>query len=546
MPRQEAKNSYNGDDLCEMFKAGTQWLEKNAEQINALNVFPVPDGDTGINMLFTMRSTMEEANRVHDQGAGAVAHAMARGALMGARGNSGVILSQILRGLARGLESKKTFSGCDLADALVEASATAYKGVSRPVEGTILTVIREAATAAKKTCSEQDDVISVMRATVEEARESVARTPTLLDVLAEAGVVDAGGQGLYVILEGSLKYLDGEMKVTEHKRPETIAATAPTSPRERPLTTEGMRWGYCTEFLLEGNNLNVEEIRQKLTSMGDSALAVGDETTVRGHVHTFDPGAVLGYTTSLGILRQVKVENMEDQHQDFIVMQQPQHKAAVGVGTVVVASGDGITRVFTSLGAHRVVSGGQTMNPSTQELLEAVESLPSKEAIILPNNSNIVLTARQVQDLTQKKVVVVPAESIPQGIAALLAYNSGLDIEANAAAMEEARLNVKTLEITTAVRNAQLNSLCIKKGQAIGFLDGDLVAAADDMEQAVMDVMVKADVKEGGIVTVYYGIDTQQQEAEKMAEAIRRKYPEVDVEVISGEQPHYNYIISVE
>jgi len=531
----------NGHVLNGMFNAATRWLERSAPSINALNVFPVPDGDTGINMLLTMRAAIEEASRNSNGSATAVAQAMARGSLMGARGNSGVILSQIFRGLAHGLDGKRTFSAHDFANALAESADFAYKGVTKPVEGTILTVIREAATAAQaKSSSNNTDMLSVMETVVEEAKASVARTPTLLPVLRQAGVVDAGGQGLYVVFEGALRYLRGE--------PEE-AGPADTAPVANPIITaqnpaEKVQYGYCTEFLLHGKALDPEAIREKLITLGESVLVVGDEAMIRVHLHTFDPGIALSYAAALGTLQQVKVENMDDQHQDFLAAK-PQQPIG-NVSTIAVASGEGLIQVFYSVGATIVVSGGETMNPSVQELLQAVEAAHSDKVVILPNNANIVMAARQVPELTKKKVEVVPTETIPQGIAALLVFNYEADLETNVAAMKTAISTVHSGEVTTAVRSMSLDGMTVKEGQAIAFLDGELVVADDSTPQVVHKFLDKVDVGQAGLVTIYYGADTEYAEAERIGESVREKYPALEVEVVAGEQPHYNYIISVE
>ena len=531
----------SGRDLKSMFNAATRWLERSAPSINALNVFPVPDGDTGINMLLTMRAATEEASRSPDGSAAAVAQAMARGSLMGARGNSGVILSQIFRGLAHGLDNKRTFSPHDFANALAESANFAYKGVTKPVEGTILTVIREAAAAAQaKSSSNNTDLLSVMETVVEEAKASVARTPSLLPVLRQAGVVDAGGQGLYVVFEGALRYLRGEP--AEAEPAETAPVAASIIAAQKPA--EKAKYGYCTEFLLYGKALDPEAIREKLSTLGESVLAVGDEAMVRVHLHTFDPGIALSYAAALGTLQQVKVEDMDDQHQDFLAAKSQQ---PIGnVSTIAVASGEGLIQVFYSVGATIVVAGGETMNPSVQELLQAVESAHSDKVVILPNNSNIAMAARQVPGLTKKKVEVVPTETIPQGIAALLVFNYEADLEANVAAMKAALSTVHSGEVTTAVRSMSLDGMTVKEGQAIAFLDGELVVADDSMPQVVHKLLDKVDVEQTGLVTIYYGANTEQAEAERVGESVREKYPALEVEVVAGGQPHYNYIISVE
>ena len=536
----------NGQEMREMFAAATSWLEKNAADIDALNVFPVPDGDTGTNMLLTMRSTVEEAFRAPDHSASAVAQAMARGALMGARGNSGVILSQILRGLAKKFEGKESFTAAELAEALLDSSEMAYKGISNPAEGTILTVIRDVAHAAQdKASSDGGDIIAVMEAVVAAASESVANTPKLLKVLRDAGVVDAGGQGLFTILEGALRYLKGEEELMRLRKPQIIVSDLPTAKFPQMIAADEIPYGYCTEFLVKGEKISTDKIRKKLEKKGQSLIVVGDDAAVRIHIHTLDPGEILSYAAELGTMHQVSVRNMDEQHQSFIEMQK-ERAPVVDTAIIAVVSGDGLADVFTSLGVSAIVPGGQTMNPSTKDLLKAAESVPSDKVIIIPNNKNIIPTASQVQSVTKKTIEVIPAETIPQGIAALLAFDYEADFKTNAELMTKALESVSTIEITRAVRATQIGRLKIKKKQAIGFLDGLLVAVADGTEDVLNQTLGKASLKKAEVVTIYCGADTELPEAEKLADAIRTKYPNLQIEVVKGGQPHYNYIVSVE
>jgi len=540
-------DTIDGQDLREMFAAATTWLEKSASDIDALNVFPVPDGDTGTNMLLTMRSSIEEAYRAPDRSASAVVQAMANGALMGARGNSGVILSQIWHGLEQGLSGKESFTGSDLADALLQASTMAYKGISNPVEGTILTVIREASSAAQaQAASGSNDLISVMEATVSAANESVANTPSLLPVLRDAGVVDAGGQGLYTILEGALRYLRGEAEQMQFRKPQIIVSSIPLIARSpQMLAADEVPFGYCTEFLLKGEELDPDKIRTRLEKRGQSLIVVGGESTVRVHIHTEKPGNVISYASSLGTMHQVSIRNMDEQHQDFLEMQK-EKAPAIDMAIIAVVAGDGLTDVFTSLGVTAIVPGGQTMNPSTKDLLQAIELVASDKVIILPNNKNIVLTAEQVQSLTEKSVKVVPTKTIPQGVAALLAFDYEADFETNAQIMNKAKSAAKTIEITRAVRSIQLGGLNIKKNQAIGLLDGDLLAAGSDTTEVLNKMLAKLNLSEAEVITIYYGADTELAEAEQISVSIREQHPQLQIEVVRGGQPHYNYIISIE
>jgi len=540
--------SCNGQEFKDMIAAGSSWLEKSVPDINAINVFPVPDGDTGNNMFLTMRSTIEEGDRASGHGVSAIAKAMAQGALMGARGNSGVILSQFFRGLAKGFDGRETITGSDWAIALAEASSAAYKGLSHPVEGTMLTVVRDASTAAKAAAqANPDDLIGVAEAAVEAAKGSVARTPLLLPVLREAGVVDAGGQGIYVFLEGALRYLKGEVEEIQYQKPQMVTADLPLSSKVAELVAEPEEpYGYCTNFLLEGQKLNPDKIRKKLDEKGQSLVVVGDETTVRVHIHTYDPGSIIRYATSLGTLHQLQIQNMDDQHVSFVEMQQKRLPASE-IAVVAVASGGGMSEVLHSLGAAAIVPGGQTMNPSVQEIVAAVEAVPSKKVILLPNNKNIILTASQAQSLTSKEIAVVPTRTLPQGVAALIAFNYEGTLEENVQAMEEAIAGVKTVEITKAVRSTQIKGLKIKKGQFIGIVDDEeLVAAGDSITEVLFEALGKTDIESAEIVTLYYGADVEAAQAEQIVQEIHNKYPEKQVEVVSGGQPHYSYIISLE
>jgi hypothetical protein len=452
---------------------------------------------------------------------------------MGARGNSGVILSQILRGLALKLEDKESMNDSDLVAALVEGTSLAYKAVSRPVEGTILTVVREASAAAEKASSTSEGLPAIMEVTVNAARDSLVRTPSLLSVLREAGVVDAGGLGLCVIFEGALRFLRGELEGG-------YEALEPISVPQARMPGVESSYGYCTEFMIEGENLSLDRIREKMDVIGESVLVVGDKNTARVHVHTIDPGVAIGYATSLGRLHQVKVQNMDEQHEDFLT---GQHQ--ISIATIAVVSGEGLSEVFRSLGVTAIVPGGETMNPSTEELLQAVAAVPADKVILLPNNPNIVLAAEQARELAAKDVEVVRTESIPQGIAALLASNYEADFKANVEAMKRAKAAVRTVEATSAVRKARFGDLAMANGQPIGFLDGELVAVGDSIPQVVSVVLDQTDLAGDEIVTLFYGANTEGAEAEQLAEMLRRKYPKLEVEVLHGGQPHYNYIVSV-
>jgi DAK2 domain fusion protein YloV len=533
--------SIGGQELRQLFAAGTAWLEQHAAYVNSLNVFPVPDGDSGTNMLLTMQAALKEVGASPEHAAGAMLKMISHGALLGARGNSGVILSQIIRGFARAIEKKDTITATDFAAALVEGARTAYKGVVKPVEGTILTVVRESADAATLAAAQSDDVRAVWVQTVEAARASVAKTPQLLPVLKEAGVVDAGGQGLLVILEGALKYLNGEPM-------ELVPAGVSAQALEQISREEG--WGFDIQFHIRGTDLDVDAIRDKIASMGESALIVGDATLIKVHVHAPTPGAILDYGCSLGTITNIIVENMQEQYIDFMAGQSARPPITAediaGMTTVAVVSGAGLARVYESLGVGRIVTGGQTMNPSIQDLLQAIDAVKTDQVILLPNNKNILPAAEQAKLLAKKRVAVVPTLTMPQGIAALLAFNYQSDLDTNVKAMTRAAQNIRTIEITKATRSVKLDSIEVKEGQFIGLLDDDLTGAGDDRTALVLDLLARARVDECEILTVYYGDTLTANDAEALSEAIREKYPSLEIEVVSGGQPHYHFIISVE
>jgi DAK2 domain fusion protein YloV len=537
-----------GHDLLEMFSAGTIWLERNASDIDALNVFPVPDGDCGKNMLLTMQAATETVSRVPDKSAFAVSKAMADGALLGARGNSGVILSQFLKGLSLGLAGKDSFTAKDKATELEEASVTAYQAVHQAVEGTILTVMRDVAKAAV-TASGQDskDLRVTFEAMVEAAKESVARTPSLLPVLREAGVVDAGGQGFYVLLEGALSYLKGEASGLPSREVEMKATAIPQAHEviESWSRTEEP-YGYCTQFLIKGKGLKLDRIRKKLEGEGKSLILVGDESNVRVHIHTFDPSLVLRYGLSLGTLHQISIESMDDQHRNFVRVKR-EKLPALDTAVVVIAMGEGMKNVFRSLGATAVVSGGQTMNPSVKDLVTAIESLPSEKILILPNNKNVIPTAAQVKQLTSKLVAVVPTKTMPQGIAALLAFSPEVEFEQNARNMEAATTGVGTVAITQSVRDTTFQNLPIRKGQFIAVVDDEeIVAAGDSVRAVVFQTLDKLVSTATRLVTIYYGSAMQTNEVEKLSQEITSRYPGAQIELVDGGQPNYHLILSLE
>jgi len=542
-------------------------LERHAEAINALNVFPVPDGDTGTNMLLTMRAALQAVHAAAAAGStntSELAAKLARGAMMGSRGNSGVILSQILRGFARGLGTGERFGGAELATALREAATTAYRAVQQPVEGTMLTVIRAAADSAEEAASKDGALLAVLDATLDGARRALARTPELLARLREAGVVDAGGQGVVSLLEGAALLAHGD----------TLAASAgvvvPAGVAARDLGTMSDfldehgedEVGYCTNVMIlprEAQPLDFLTIRERLLALGESGVVVGDEEIIKIHIHTENPGAILSEAVRWGELDQIRIDNMSFQVQAVTAgVQQQTAKAPMmiadtpavgevnGPQVVAVASGAGLVAALRGLGAAGIVSGVQTMDPSTEELLRAVEALPGDEVILLPNNGNVILTVQQVVDLTSKRVVVVPSRSVPQGIAALLALNFAADLDANAAMMTEALQDVRSAEVTHAVRSATIEGVTVVEGQPIGLIDDKLVYAGESIEDVLLGLLARTDAASAELVTLYRGAGVSEEASLAMVESLQGHYADLAFELVEGGQPHYDYLMSVE
>ncbi len=540
----------DADTFREMFSAATDWLERSVSDIDALNVFPVPDGDTGTNMLLTMRSAVESSYSATDSSVGSVATAMAFGALIGARGNSGVILSQIWRGIAEAIGKEKTIGGKELARALVQASVAARQGINNPVEGTILTVAKDAALAAQSQVENgESDIISVLESAVEAAQRSVADTPKLLNVLKEAGVVDAGGQGFYVILDGVLRYLKGESELMKVRKPQIVAASIPLVPRvmtaPTSLVIDEKPFGYCTEFMIKGNNLSPEKIKSRLVKKGESLIVVGNPDTIRVHIHTLSPGSIISYATSMGVIQSVSIRNMDEQFRDFLKMQQGRIPS-LNIATVAVVSGKGLANVFTSLGTAEIVPGGQTMNPSVKDILQVIEKVNADKVIILPNNENIIPSSQQAKKLASKEVGIIPTRTIPQGVAALLAFDYEADFDTNLENMTEAINSVRTIEITRAIRSTRIDGLNIKKNQAIGLLDGKLVASADDVGGVLEELLNGMDLSKYEVITLYWGTDLSDNEVLKIRDSLKGKYPDFQIEMVNGGQPHYSLIVSIE
>jgi len=536
----------SGNEVREMFRVATDWLAMNEEPINKLNVFPVPDGDTGTNMLLTMQSVLTEMDKCREDEVSVISEFMAKGALMGARGNSGVILSQILKGFASGLSGEEKLNAVGFTQALNEASKAAYSALSQPREGTMLTVIRDTAAVAMSNISErEDDIIGLMEIVVKEARESVERTPQLLEVLRDAGVVDAGGQGVCVILEGFMHYLKGEELDLQTASSLTMQTAKPASAFTGITSEVGEAYGYCTEMIIKGDDLRPEQVKRWIESQGNSAIVVENEEMIKIHVHTFHPGTIIEFALSLGTVHDLKIQNMDDQHVEFLQIpgsETPNDEIAV----VAVVAGDGLQEVFRSLGVSTIIPGGQTMNPSCLDILEAIESLPSEKVIILPNNKNIIPAAHQAAELTDKYVSVLPTRSIPQGLSAMVSFNSEVGLDENIENMSGFQEHVNCVEITSAIRDATVNGLEIQQGEFIGIVDGEVLYAEKTIVETVFKSLGSVNARNAGIITVFYGDLVEGKLADNLGDSIRKKYPDVDVEIIRGGQPHYPYIISVE
>lgn len=537
--------SFDGVNLQMMLRGAVELLGQSQEEIDALNVFPVPDGDTGANMYQTLLAAVAEAETVDSNHIGLVAEAAAHGALLGARGNSGVILSQILHGFARTLSGLEQATAPDITTALEEGANVAYQTVMRPVEGTILTVVRKSAEGAAS--SQSSNLLRLMVTIFKKAFHALQETPELLPVLKSSGVVDAGGKGFVVILEGFLRALKAAAPTAKESslstmpyQKETLKAdpTTPESIVEIPFT-------YCTELLLKGASLPLEEIRADLTPFGDSLLVVGETGVVKIHIHSNNPGLVLEYCLNHGTLHDIKINNMADQHQALLINSES-ITAPKPFGIIAVGSGTKITEIMKNLGADAIVSGGQTLNPSTRGILEAIEQVMAERVIILPNNKNIILTAEQAGQLSSKEVLVIHSKSIPQGLGALLTLNPQNDFEATGHRMRQALPTIRSGEITTAVRDTEYKTLHIKKGDIIGLADGDLLTAGTALDTVLENLLQELITGEGHLVTIYYGAQVDIVQAEKLTETVRRKFPSQEFEVLEGGQPVYDLLISVE
>jgi len=544
----------DGPGIRSLFEAATRALEANRDAINALNVFPVPDGDTGTNMLLTMRSVLEASKNGLPVHAGDAAKTMARAALLGARGNSGLIMAQYFKGFASALGGHPSLEAPEFARGLRAASDNAYAAVPNPREGTMLTVFRECAEKAEAEVARGASLASVWQETSAQARDTVSRTPMMLDVLMQAGVVDSGGYGFAVMLEGALDALTGKgagAKVIAAPPAQLNGNVQASRVRQEfaAAATEEA-WGYCTSFAVQGKGLDLGAIRRKISAMGKSPVIAGDSEAVKVHVHVLDPGKTLSYGTSLGSVSNVDVKNMDEQTREWAQARQAEaspEKATVTVAVVAVVAGNGFEELYrsTGLGVCSLVTGGDSMNPSTAELVAAVERAPSDNVILLPNNKNVIGTAKQVRQITSKQVRVVPTRSMQAGIAALLAFSPEAKLDENATAMEVAAKAVTAVAITRSTRDVTLNGVRVRKGDFIGIVGDDIVTAVADTGEALVRALAGT-APEGSIVTVYYGVGVSAQKAEKVTKLLRDELPGREIELINGGQPHYEYLASVE
>ncbi|MCX8721697.1 MULTISPECIES: DAK2 domain-containing protein [unclassified Lactobacillus] len=540
----------------DMVRVATHRLGRNAEFINSLNVFPVPDGDTGTNMNLTIESGAKAVSENTSTSVGDLTESLAKGMLMGARGNSGVISSQLFRGVYKATQGMKTLNAQELANAFSNGVATAYKAVMKPVEGTILTVARVAAQEGANKANETDDVEEVMKAIVEGAKAALKTTPDLLPVLKQVGVVDSGGQGLLFIYEGFLEGLLGEnfadrYQPDEGEMDEMINAMHHQSVQSQ-LSTQDIANGYCTEIMVDltadvpnKKPFDLEEFRAHLSQIGDSLLAVSDDEVAKVHIHTEHPGAVFEYGKQFGQLGKIKIDNMRIQH-ETIVNNSEEEQESVDFAVIAVASGNGIRKLFESEGVNRIISGGQTMNPSTQDIIDAIKKSGAKKAIVLPNNGNIVMAAKQAAEVSDIPVDIVPTKTISQGLTAMLSFDADDSLDDNVESMTDALEDVVSGEVTKANRDTTINGVEIHENDYLGIIDGDIQVAETDLINSTIDMVEKMLDEDSEIITIMFGRDSNKEEANQVAEALKNKHDDLEFEIHNGGQPVYNFLISVE
>jgi len=542
-----------------MIAAGKSRLEQNAEYVNSLNVFPVPDGDTGTNMNLSFTSGADYVKTSDSNHVGEVSKALSKGLLMGARGNSGVILSQLFRGFSKAIENQETLDSENLAEAFQGGVNTAYNAVMKPVEGTILTVARESAQAGKKKAEESDDIIEVMEAVLQEAQTALDNTPEQLEVLKEVGVVDSGGQGLVFIYQGFLSSLTGEDPVEDDNEVELedlVRAEHHKTGVHEHMNAEDIEYGYCTEIMVrigEGETVdsefNYDEFRNHLDTLGDSLLVVADDEIIKVHVHTETPGEVMNYGQKFGSLINIKVDNMREQHSALSNESdnQPQKSTAKKECVIIaVAVGEGVKTLFESLGVDHVLQGGQTMNPSTEDITKAMEQNPADSYIILPNNKNVFMAAKQATEMIDSPAVVVETKFVQQGLTAMLGYNESLSLEENQESMTENIEYVTSGEITNSIRDTKIEGLSIKKDDFMGLVDGNIKVSDSELNKVLMDTIDQMMDEESEIVTLIFGEDIEEKEAQEISDQIENNYEDIEVQIHNGGQPVYPYLISVE
>ena len=553
------KTELTAIDLKAMVEVAQERLSEHAEYVNSLNVFPVPDGDTGTNMNLSFTSGAERVSYSETDRVDQMSKDLAKGLLMGARGNSGVILSQLFRGFSKAMEDREVLNAQEFAQAFAQGVETAYKAVMKPVEGTILTVARESAAAGVEAANETDDIIDIMKTVVDAGKVSLDNTPNLLAVLKEVGVVDSGGQGLLYIYQGFLESLTGEkvaMSTSTIKKAEVtdIAHQENFSNIAHAVSNEDIKFGYCTEIMVnlgEGETVtdtfDYDTFRNHLNEVGDSLLVVADDEIVKVHVHTEYPGEVMNYGQKFGSLIKIKVDNMRMQHDEVSVKGATSQPAEVKPYAVIaVAAGEGVHNLFKSLGVSSIINGGQTMNPSTEDIMKAIDEANAEKTIILPNNKNIFMAADQAAAVSDKDVVVVPSKTILQGLAAMLAFTDQAELEDNKTAMTAELDNVKSGQITTAVRDTAIEGVSIHKDDFMGIIDGKIVVSNPDRSSAVEETLRAMIDEDSEIVTLIYGEDTTAEECEAIAEAMEAEFEDIEFEVQAGNQPVYSYLISVE
>lgn len=550
------KQIIDGSTLAHMIMAGARHLSNNSEKIDALNVFPVPDGDTGTNMNLSMTSGVKEVKKETDTSVSAIAQAFSKGLLMGARGNSGVILSQLFRGFAKGLDQKETVEAKGFANAFEEGVKTAYKAVMKPVEGTILTVAKDAAKVAVRESKTETDIVKLMEKTLLEAKKSLKRTPQLLPVLKEVGVVDSGGQGLVTIYEGFLSVLKGEelpVEDVEITNMDDLVDKEHDKIAQDFIDTSEIEYGYCTEFIvkfekdkLKQNPFDETTFRNELSKHGDSLLVVSDDEIAKVHIHTEYPGNVMTLSQQFGSLINIDIENMREQHTSIVSKKEKVPKEKTNYAIITVAMGKGIKKLFESLGASIVIEGGQTMNPSTQEIADAIKKTNARNVLILPNNKNIILAAEQAADLAEVRAEVVSTTTIPQGISALLAFHPDADLIVNKNDMEQAMELVKTGQVTYAIRDTKIDNIVIEKGHFMGIVDSQIKVSNKDRMDTAKELLINMIDESDEILTILYGEDVTEEEAVSLKNYVEEQFTDLEIELYDGKQPIYSYIVSVE